>query len=190
MSHELILRPVTAENWTDFEKLFESRGGRKSCWCTVWRTVQSCPNSGRPATAKKMEMKKRISTGEPVGLLGYFGSEPVAWCSIAPRDTYRAAMSDPVPGDEKHKIWSIVCFFVSRQFRGQGLFQKLITAAEMHAANNGATLLEGYPVDQNSPSYRFGGFLPAFEQAGYLLVGHKGARRHVVRKVLTEVGCK
>ena len=190
MSHELILRPVTAENWTDFEKLFESRGGPKSCWCTVWRTVQSCPNSGRPATATKMEMKKRISTGEPVGLLGYFGSEPVAWCSIAPRDTYRAAMSDPVPGDEKHKIWSIVCFFVSRQFRGQGLFQKLITAAEMHAANNGATLLEGYPVDQNSPSYRFGGFLPAFEQAGYLLVGHKGARRHVVRKVLTEAGCK
>jgi GNAT superfamily N-acetyltransferase len=190
MSDEFTFRPVTSENWTDFEKLFESRGGPKSCWCTVWRTVQSGADSERPATAKKLEMARRISTGEPVGLLGYFGSEPVAWCSIAPRDTYRASMSDPMPDDEKHRIWSVVCFFVSRRFRGQGLLQKLIAAAEAHAVNNGATLLEGYPVDEDSPSYRFGGFLPAFEQARYSRVGHKGARRHVVRKLLTDAGGK
>jgi GNAT superfamily N-acetyltransferase len=186
MSVELVIRPVTSENWADFEKLFESRGGPKSCWCTVWRTVQDGQDSERPATAKKREMERRISEGEPVGLLGYVGAEPVAWCSIAPRDTYRATLSDPMPGDEKHTIWSLVCFFVSRPYRGQGVLQRLIAAAEAHAASHGATLLEGYPVDEDSPSYRFGGFLPAFEQARYSRVGKKGARRHVVRKPLGE----
>jgi len=176
--------PVTAENWHDFEKLFESRGGPKSCWCTVWRTVAPLPTAERPAIAKKREMKRRISSAEPVGLLGYVDSEPVAWCSIAPRDTYRAAMSEARPGDETLNIWSIVCFFVSRPFRGQGMFQKMVAAAEAYAAKNGATLLEGYPVDPESPSYRFGGFVPAFEQAGYTPAGRKGERRHIVRKKL------
>jgi GNAT superfamily N-acetyltransferase len=89
-------------------------------------------------------------------------------------------MSDVMPGDEKQRIWSIVCFFVSRSSRGQGMFQKLIAAAEEYAARNGATLLEGYPVDPGSPSYRFGGYVSAFELAGY------GARRHIVRKVLSQ----
>jgi len=186
MVDKIVFRPVTSESWHDFEKLFESRGGPKSCWCTVWRTVEALPTAERPAAAKKLEMKRRISSGEPVGLLGYLDSKPVAWCSIAPRDTYRASMSDVMPGDEKQRIWSIVCFFVSRSSRGQGMFQKLISAAEEHAARNGATLLEGYPVDPDSPSYRFAGYVSAFEQAGYALVGRKGARRHIVRKVLSQ----
>jgi GNAT superfamily N-acetyltransferase len=190
LAHEVIFRPVTAASWDDFEKLFEGRGGPKSCWCTVWRTV-AAPASGRPAAQsaiKKREIKRRISSGEPVGLLGFAGAEPIAWCSIAPRDTYRASMYDPLPGDEKHRIWSIVCFFVARGFRGQGLLQKLIAAAEAHAAAKGATLLEAYPVEPDSPSYRFGGFLPTFAQAGYARIGQKGTRRHVVRKVLKQTG--
>jgi GNAT superfamily N-acetyltransferase len=186
MIDTITFRPVTSENWHDFEKLFESRGGPKSCWCTVWRNVEAPPKGERPAIAKKQEMKRRISSGEPVGLLGYIDQEPVAWCSIAPRDTYRASMSDVIPGDETQTIWSIVCFFASRPFRGQGMFQKLISAAEEHAANNGATLLEAYPVDPDAPSYRFGGFVSAFEQAGYAQVGRKGARRHIMRKMLTQ----
>lgn len=187
MIDKVEFRPVTPETWPDFEKLFESRGGPKSCWCTVWRTVET-PTTERPATAKKQEMKRRISSAEPVGLLGYLGSEPIAWCSIAPRHTYRASMSDVMEGDETQNIWSMVCFFVSRPYRGQGMFQKMIRAAEEHAARNGATLLEGYPVDPDAPSYRFGGFVPAFEQAGYEPVGRKGTRRHIVRKVVSPQG--
>lgn len=186
MIGEITFRPVTSDSWEDFEKLFESRGGPKSCWCMAWRTVEDLPTAERPATAKKLEMKRRILSGEPVGLLGYRDSEPVAWCSIAPRNTYRASMSDAMQGDEKQNIWSIVCFFVSRSCRGQGVFQQLISAAEEHATKSGATLLEGYPVDPDSPSYRFGGYLSAFEQAGYALVGQKGTRRHIVRKTLSQ----
>lgn len=184
MSDEIVFRPVTPDLWGDFERLFESRGGPKSCWCMVWRTMEGLSQTEQHGPTKKIEMKKRISSGEPVGLLGYHGSDPVAWCSIAPRDTYRESMSDIMHGDENHKIWSIVCFFVLRTFRGKGIFQQLILAAEAHAASNGATLLEGYPVDPDSPSYRFGGYVTSFEQAGYKIVGRKGSRRYIVRKIL------
>jgi GNAT superfamily N-acetyltransferase len=184
MPDEVMFRPVTAESWADFARLFESRGAPKSCWCTVWRIVHASPASRRSAATRKQEMKQRISAAEPVGLLGYIGAEPVAWCSVAPRNTYRSSVSDTHSGDGSHRIWSIVCFFVTRDFRGQGMFRKLLAAAEEHAANKGATLLEAYPVDPDSPSYRFGGFLPAFQEAGFALVGQKGTRRHIVRKVL------
>lgn len=93
-----------------------------------------------------------------------------------------------MPGDDKQRIWSIVCFFVSRPFRGRGMFQRMISAAEAHAALQGATLLEAYPVDPESPSYRFGGYVGAFEQAGYSRVGRKGARRYIMRKLLNDGG--
>ena len=184
LENEITFSPVTSDNWHDFEKLFESRGGPKSCWCTAWRTVGPLSIGEQPTSAKKLEMKNRISSGEPIGLLGYSGLEPIAWCSVAARDTYRPSMSNVMPADDEQSIWSIVCFFVSRSFRGRGLFRQLISAAEEYAAQNGATLLEGYPVDPDFPSYRFGGFVPAFEDAGYELVGRKGARRHIARKKL------
>jgi GNAT superfamily N-acetyltransferase len=91
-------------------------------------------------------------------------------------------MADALDGDEHETIWSIVCFFVMGHFRGKGLFTRLIEAAERHAAQSGASILEAYPVDPDSPSYRFGAFLPAFEALGYKKIGRKGARRYVVRK--------
>src|SRR5215471_20963197 len=105
MRDDVMFRPVTPDNWTDFERLFEGKGGPKNCWCMVWRAVPKGAASERPAAAKKREMKRRVASGEPVGLLGYVDGAPVAWCSIAPRTAYRASMSDDMPGDDKQNIW-------------------------------------------------------------------------------------
>ena len=88
---ELTFREVTVETWPDFEKLFESRGGPKSCWCMVWRT-SGVGSPSADSAGRKAAMKQRIHSGVPVGILGYAGEAPVAWCSIAPRDTYRTTM--------------------------------------------------------------------------------------------------
>jgi GNAT superfamily N-acetyltransferase len=77
-------------------------------------------------------------------------------------------------------IWSIVCFFVKRHARGKGIFKRLLTAAISHAQANGATVVEGYPVDPDSPSYRFMGFVSSFEALGFEEVGKAGSRRHVM----------
>lgn len=173
----LVFHEVGQSRWSDFEHLFESRGSPKSCWCMVWRaTPQEAKH--RDGASRKVAMAKRISSGVPVGLLGYIGEEPIAWCSIAPRSTYRRLV-DNDSSDEG--VWSIACFFVVRRFRGQGITQRIIKAAIEHARSRGATIVEAYPVDPDSPSYRFMGFVPVFEKAGFCEVGRAGKRRHVMQ---------
>ena len=48
----------------------------------------------------------------------------------------------------------------------------------------GATVVEAYPVDPDSPSYRFMGFKTGFEEYGFVKVGQAGSRRHVMRLTL------
>jgi RimJ/RimL family protein N-acetyltransferase len=179
---EFAFREVSRANRADFATLFESRGGPKSCWCMVWRAT--------PAEAKRTDgksrraaMQARIDDRVPVGILAYHQDAPVAWCSIAPRDTYR-----PLGGldeDAGQQIWSLVCFFIKRQFRGRGLMHKLIGAAIEHAARGGATVVEAYPVDANSPSYRFMGFVDVFHESGFKEVGTAGRRRHVMQLTIS-----
>ena len=150
MAGWLQFHEVSAERWPDFERLFEARGGPKSCWCMVWR---ASPAGGKrtDGASRKAAMAARIGAGAPVGLLGYAGEEPVAWCSIAPRSTYRRLVSGET-SDEG--IWSIACFFVVRRLRGAGVTRQLIAAAVRHARAHGASLVEAYPVEPDSPSYR------------------------------------
>lgn len=127
-------------------------------------------------------MKSRIEAGVPIGILGYHDGAPVAWCSIAPRDTYRAlgGLDDSGSGTLE-QVWALACFFVKREHRGHGLANQLLVAAIDHAARNGATVVEAYPVEPDSPSYRFMGFVETFSRAGFQKVGQAGQRRHVMR---------
>lgn len=42
-------------------------------------------------------------------------------------------------------------------------------------------MVEAYPVDPESPSYRFMGFVEMFADAGFREVGMAGRRRHVMQ---------
>lgn len=173
----LVFHEVHASRWSDFERLFERRGGPKACWCMVWRATPD-EAKHKDGTSRKAAIAGRVSAGVPIGLLGYLDGEPVAWCSVAPRSTYRRLVDD----DSSDKnIWSIACFFVVRRLRGQGITQRIIKAAVEHARAHGARIVEAYPVDPNSPSYRFMGFVPVFEKAGFREVGRAGSRRHVMQ---------
>lgn len=58
----------------------------------------------------------------PVGVLAYVKSEPVGWCSIAPRETYAALERyRALPRLDEAPVWSMVCFLVDRRFRQQGV---------------------------------------------------------------------
>ena len=85
---ELSFREVDQSAWEDFERLFESRGGPKSCWCMVWRAA-GAETKQTKGSERKAAMERRVREHVPVGILGYLDGEPVAWCSIAPRPTYR-----------------------------------------------------------------------------------------------------
>lgn len=173
---------VDTSRWEDFERLFESRGGPKSCWCMVWRS--GAKTSKGPA--RKSAIKQHVAEGIPIGLLGYLHSEPVAWCSIAPRTTYRGLGGQKDADEYPEVVWSLACFFIRRELRGEGLTKQLIEAAVQHAAKQGATVVEAYPVDPDSPSYRFMGYVQTLSSAGFHEVGRAGTRRHVMRRKLLE----
>jgi hypothetical protein len=112
---KLEFHEVDAARWGDFERLFESRGGPKFCWCMVWRAGAKT-NKG---VDRKFAIRRYVSNATPIGLLGYSEGEPVAWCSIAPRPTYRDLGGPNRAGELPEQVWSLACFFIRRDLRGQ-----------------------------------------------------------------------
>ncbi len=176
------VREVTPARWPDFERLFESRGGPKSCWCMHFRRDES----GRTPRAKenrRRAMAARIQGGTRVGLLAYDAAdEPVAWCSVAPRETLVNHGGLEQPDEDPATVWSITCFYVKSGIRRRGVMGRLIEEAVAHARRNGGSVVEAYPVAPDSPSYLFCGWVPVFEAHGFVEVGRAGLRRHVMRR--------
>ena len=168
---------VTSDRWPDLERLFAARGGPKACWCMVLRDTVATSEGKRAA------MRDRVLAGTPVGILAYRGDDPIGWCSVAPKSTFgRLGKDAGISPPDANGVWSITCFFVPRTERGHGLLAQLLDAAVHVAQRHGARLVEAYPVDPDSPSYRFGGFVQNFERAGFEEAGLLGTRRHVMRR--------
>ena len=179
MPAPLTCRPVTADTVADFEKLFGAKGSPNWCWCMAWRaTPAEIKDSKSPA--RRRQILGRIADGVPVGLLACEVSEPVAWVSVGPKASFRGLGGTA----EAEGVWSLTCMFVPRPRRGTGLSAELIEAAVAYARQNGARLLEAYPVDPDSPSYRHMGFVSSFERLGFSPQGMAGSRRHVMHRSL------
>ena len=139
-------------------------------------------------TELKAAMCDRIQQGMHVGVLAYAGGEPIGWCSTGPRPTFPRLRTTAVNGaadPDDSSVWSLTCFFVPRRFRRRGLAARLLQAAIDHARTHGATAVEAYPVDPDSPGYRFGGFRPMFRAASFRELGRLGKRRYVARLELS-----
>ena len=176
MAGTLTFRPVTMANVGDFETLFGAPGAPKYCWCMTWRATGD-ELTDTSSASRHRQMAGRIGNKQQVGLLAYRDRMPVGWVSVAPRTSFRG-LGGP---EDDAPVWSLTCLFVARAQRKTGLSAALIQAAADHAREQGGAVLEAYPVDPDSPSYRFMGFVPAFERLGFDAVGRVGKRRHVMR---------
>lgn len=183
-SPKLTFKPVTKATWKDLEALFEGKGGPSYCWCMPFREMDVKRQTSTNADRKR-GLKAFVDKRTPIGLVGYLKGEPSAWVSVGPRDRFMPKLTDDYDAEagEPH-VWSVTCFFVRRDLRGQGLTQQMLDAALAFAKKRGADLLEGYPVAATSPSYRFMGFLPLFRGRKFRAAGKAGRRRHVMRRPL------
>jgi GNAT superfamily N-acetyltransferase len=172
---------VDQSNWDDMVRLFDGRGGPSYCWCLLWRE-SSAARAKLDRAGRRRAMQRRVDAGTPVGLLAYAADEPVAWCSVAPRESYRSLGGIDYP--DGTSVWSVVCFFIQRPYRGQGLSARLLDAAVKLARRHGADVVEASPVDPESHSYRFMGFRSTFLAAGFEELRMAGTRRHVMHRVL------
>lgn len=182
MTPALTFRPVDKGTVEDFTALFEAKGGPSYCWCMAWRVTADEAKTTK-GSERRPFMLQRIADGVPVGLLAYRDGAAVGWVSVAPRDTYRGLGGPPAEAGEV--VWSIGCFYVPRAVRGEGLAPRLLDAAVTHAREQGATIVEAYGVDPDSPSYRHMGFVPFYAARDFVEVGQVGKRRHVMRLTIS-----
>jgi GNAT superfamily N-acetyltransferase len=125
------------------------------------------------------------------GVLAYQGGRAIGWCAIGPRAEYAALENSRIlkPVDDQ-PVWSIVCFFVEKSHRRQGVTQALLAGAVDYAISQGATIVEGYPIDLQAPPLRgqkltsYGGYMgiaSVFAALGFQEVGRASETQLIMR---------
>jgi GNAT superfamily N-acetyltransferase len=146
VARKLILRPLQKNCWNDFEDLFGENGAYGGCWCMWWRCTRA-EFEEQHGEGNKQAMKSLVDSGVIPGLLGYYGKKAVGWISVAPRDHFGSLERSPVLRRiDESPTWSIVCLFIDKVYRGQGISLQLIRGAKEYVREQGGTLLEAYPT--------------------------------------------
>ena len=183
----LSFQPVTPERWEDFEALFGVNGACAGCWCMWWRETRS-QYSQLAGEGNKQRMYEIIQAGRVPGLLAYLEGQPVGWVSVAPREEFPSLdRSQVAKRVDEQPVWSLVCFFIRKGYRRRGLTGALIGAAASYAREQGAEVLEAYPVEYESKvngSGEFTGFASTFRRAGFVEVARRKEKRPVMRLAL------
>jgi GNAT superfamily N-acetyltransferase len=179
---------VTRERWADLEQLFGPHGAYSGCWCMWWRLSRA--EFGRQSgEQRRAGLKELVDLGHAPGILACLENEPIAWVSIAPRESYPALeRSRTLKRVDDQPVWSIVCFFVARPYRGRSLMVELLRGAVAYAAQQGARIVEAYPVDPGERTVHgstegYMGLISAFRRAGFVEVARRSPRQAVMRYV-------
>ena len=187
---QLRFHSLTPGRWADFEKLFGPRGACGGCWCMFWRIRRSQFNEQKGA--KNRAAIKRIVNAEKVpGILAYAGSEPVGWCSVGPRETYPVLdRSRVMKRLDDRPVWSVVCLFVAKAFRGKGVSVALLKAAAEFARKRGSKIVEGYPTEPRQGKmpdpFVYTGLASAFRKAGFQECARRSETRPLMRRVVAD----
>ena len=186
---QLDVKPLSKQTWPDLVDLWSRPGASmgRGCWCMYYRK-RGTGVSKDEAEKNRRGLRSLVNKGTVPGLIGYLEGRAVGWVSLAPREEYERLERSPVMKAVDDKpVWSIVCFFVDSKARGQGVAPALLDAAIEHARANGATLLEGYPVDKDKRSvsdFMWFGAKSMFDRAGFTEVARRKPTRPIVRKRL------
>ena len=176
--------PVTRKRLPDLARFSLAHGKFRYCSCMRWR-MTSAEFHRATKEERIAALEGLVRQGTPVGVLAYAGDEPIGWCSSAPRQTYRGLERyRALPRIDEEPVWTVVCFFIDRRFRRQGLTLGLLRAAVDYARAQGARIVEGYPVEPGSRSYTYMGSPSTFRRAGFRDVTPAGQARMVMRCTL------
>ena len=179
--------PATAERWPQLGRVFGPREKNPtSCWCQRFRQHDEPDN--------RAALQREVHEADlPVGLLAYLDDDVVGWTRVVPRSTLPGITGNRALArilDDDADAWWVACFVVRREHRGTGIGVALLEAAVDWAAQHGASVLDGHPVDTDclartpSPSAVFTGTLAMFQQAGFTEIARTFQTRPVMRRNL------
>ena len=181
-SERILLRELARTDWPHIERLFGSRGACGGCWCMHWRV----PRGGKSWEAAKGEpnrlaFRKLVQAGQVHGILAFSRDLPVGWCSFGQRsafprvDRIKAYRTDETLSvADKSALWSINCFYLAKEYRGQGLSRRLAEAALQAIRKRRGRFVEAYPVTLTRdgkrlpPAFSFTGPESLFRQLGFV----------------------
>jgi GNAT superfamily N-acetyltransferase len=179
------VHPLTPQRWRDFERLFGVHGAYGGCWCMWWRSTRR-EFEARKGEGNRRAMKAIVDSGKVPGLLGYLANEPVGWCSVAPREEFRSLERSPVLKRlDDRPVWSLVCFYVAKGFRGRGIAEALIDGALDYVKSQGGSILEAYPTPPRkeplAPVSSFMGLPAMFTRTGFVECARPSRSKWVMR---------
>lgn len=185
-TRDLVFHPATPERWGDLRSLFDGSGETRNCYCMYWRLKRSEFNSGLKDGGNQRALQALINTGIEPGLMAYYQGKAIGWVSVGPRQDYstlqRSRILKPV---DSQVVWSVVCFYVLREYRRQQVTVALLKAAVRFATEHGARIIEGYPIDPKDENYPDGfayhGLMNAFVKAGFTEVARGSEKRPIMR---------
>ena len=185
---KLEFHPVTKKRWSDFETLFGEKGACGGCWCMLWRLTRKEFEQQKGET-NRQAMQAIVDSGDIPGLLAYSKKQPVAWCSVAPRERFPALeRSRVLKKIDDEPVWSISCFFIHKDFRKQGLSVSLLEAAVDYVNNRGGRIVEGYPVEpkkgKTADVFAWTGLASFFIKAGFVECARRSESRPIMRFVI------
>ena len=185
---DLEVYPLTPERWADLEELFGENGACGGCWCMWWRLKRS-EFERQKGEGNRKALKKIVDSARIPGILAYTKSQPIAWCSVAPRETYPTLeRSRTLKRVDDKPVWSVVCFFVARPFRRKGVTTKLLRATIDYVSGQGGKILEGYPVEPKkakiADTFAYTGLASTFRKAGFVEVLRRSETRPMMRYMI------
>lgn len=190
MHAALVTHPLTPQRWPDLEAIFTAKGCSVAarCWCTYYRaggssSLPAARSAG--AQANRAAFRAVVENGPPPGLIAYRGGTPVGWVALAPREDFPKLQRSPLlkPIDAQ-PVWSITCFVVPSEFRGQGVASALLEAAVAYARRRGAHIVEGYPLEHSgraSADALWFGTRSMFDAAGFTEAARRKPSRPIMR---------
>ena len=183
------LRELSPDAWPDLERLFGQRGACGGCWCMSWR----CPDGERWEELKGEGARERqrvlVEAGRSHGVLAYAHGQPVAWVAFGPRlDFPKLGRARTLACDDAERVWSVPCFFITKEHRGQGLSKRLLAAAVASIRARGGDVIEGYPVrvkpgSRSPAAFVWTGLPSTFAALGFVQVGDPNASKLRMRLV-------
>jgi GNAT superfamily N-acetyltransferase len=182
---DTLIKPLTISNWNDFENLFGPKGAYAGCWCMWWRLSRKEFENGQGDSNRKA-MKSIVNSGNIPGILAYSDGEPCGWCSVAPREDFGSLeRSRVLKRIDNENVWSLVCFFIDKEYRGKNLGYKLILGAIEFVKSQGGKILEAYPTILKSgnapPVSTYMGIPNILKKAGFKQIHQPSKSKLIMR---------
>ncbi len=171
----ITIEPATSDRFADVQHALSGGGDGRSCQCQWWM-IPNAQWQGTTTEEREGMLRAEVDAGPPPALVAYVDGEAAGWVRVGPRTAQqrlartRAFAESPHPFDDA-SVWAVSCFVVRREHRGTGLTAALLDASVAFAAENGARVIEAYPIDPTAAKKRanelYTGVLSTFLDAGF-----------------------